>query len=94
MGHYHFIHHQFQMGITKMMLKLAFQNLPSQSSTGMSHIGQAFGTSMTLLFTKNKILVTLISLHYPKSYLGDSANSVLSGLTLTSENYKEATLLV
>ena len=26
-----------------------------------------------------------------KSYLCDSANSVISGLTLTSENYKEAT---
>ena len=27
---------------------------------------------------------------YLKSYLCDSANSVISGLTLTSENYKEA----
>ena len=26
-----------------------------------------------------------------KSYLCDSVNSVISGLTLTSENYKEAT---
>ena len=54
-------HHQFQMGITKMMLKFACQNLPSKSSTGMSQTGLAFGTSMTLLFTKNKMLATLIS---------------------------------
>ena len=75
-------------------VKICFPKLAIKSSTGMSHTGQAFGTSMTLLFTKNKTLVTLISLRYLKSYLGDSANSVLSGLTLTSENYKEATLLV
>ena len=44
------------------MLKFASQNLPSKSSTGLPEIGQAFETSMTLLFTENKILVTLISL--------------------------------
>ena len=62
LGHLQFILHQFQIGIIKMMLKFACQNLQSKSSTGMSQIGLAFGTSMTLLFTKNKILVTLISL--------------------------------
>ena len=61
-GHHQFIHHQFQMGMSKMMLKFASQNLPSKSSTGLPEIGQAFETSMTLLFTENKILVTLISL--------------------------------
>ena len=61
-GHHQFIRHQFQMGMRKMMLKFASQNLPSKSSTGLPEIGQAFETSMTLLFTKNKILVTLISL--------------------------------
>ena len=42
-------------------VKFASQNLPSKRSTGMSQISLAFGSSMTLLFTKNKILVTLIS---------------------------------
>ena len=62
LGHRQYILHEFQIGITKMMLKFACQNYPSKSSTGMLQTGLAFGTSMTLLFTKNKILVTLISL--------------------------------
>ena len=61
LGHHQFIHHQFQIGITKIMLNFATQNLPSKRSTGMSQISLAFGTSMTLLFTKKKILVILIS---------------------------------
>ena len=63
-----------------MMLKFGCQNLSSKSLTGMSQIGLAFGNSMTLLF----------KFTYLKLYLCDSANSVISGLTLTSENYKEA----
>ena len=63
LGHNQFIHHQFQMDITKMMLKFTRQNLPSKSLLGMLQIGLASGPSMTLLFTKNKILVTLINLH-------------------------------
>ena len=43
-------------------IKVRLPKLTSKSSTGMSQIGLAFVTSMTLLFTQSKILVTLISL--------------------------------
>ena len=43
-------------------VKFACQNLPSKRLMGMSQIRLAFGTSMALLFTKNKRLVTMISL--------------------------------
>ena len=76
------------------MLKFPCQNLPSKSLTGISQIGLAFGTNMTLHFTKNKILCDIDKFTYLKSYLCDSANSVISGLTLTSENDKEATDLL
>ena len=93
MGHYQFVHDQFQMGITKMMLKFACQNLPSKCSTGMTQISLAFGTSMTLLFTKNKQNISDIDkFTYLKLYLCYSANSVISVLTLTSENYFALTL--
>ena len=72
------------------MLKFACQNLPSKCSTGMTQISLAFGTSMTLLFTKNKQNISDIDkFTYLKLYLCYSANSVISVLTLTSENYKE-----
>ena len=45
-----------------MILKFTRQNLPSKSLLGVLQIGLASGPSMTLLFTKNKILVTLINL--------------------------------
>ena len=72
------------MGMTKIMLKFACQNLPS--------IGLALGTSMTLLSMIHQKQNTsdIDKFTYLKSYLCDSANSVISGLTLTSENYKEA----
>ena len=76
-----------------MMLKFACQNLPSKCSTGMTQISLAFGTSMTLLFTKNKQNISDIDkFTYLKLYLCYSANSVISVLTLTSENYFALTL--
>ena len=48
LGHHQFIHHQFQIGTIKMMLKFACQNLQSKSLTGISQTGLAFGTNMTL----------------------------------------------
>ena len=72
------------MGMTKIMLKFACQNLPS--------ISLALGTSMTLLSMIHQKQNTndIDKFTYLRSYLCDSANSVISGLTLTSEKYKEA----
>ena len=71
-------------------VKFACQNLPSKSSTGMSQIGLAFGTRYDSAIHPKQNISDIDKFTNLKSCLCDSTNSVISGLTLTSENYKEA----
>ena len=71
-------------------VKFARQKLSSKSSTEMSQIGLAFGTRYDSAIHPKQNISDIDKFMNLKSCLCDSTNSVISGLTLTSENYKEA----
>ena len=75
--------------MTKVMLKFACQNLPSKRFKGDVGNWPSFWEQYDSSVHQKQNISDIDKFTYLKSYLCDSANSVLSGLTLTSENYKE-----
>ena len=70
-----------------MMLKFSCQNLPFNGDVAN---WPSFWDQYDSAIHQKQNISDIDKFTYLKSYLCDSANSVISGLTLTSENYKEA----
>ena len=71
-------------------VKVRFPKLTIKKFNGVTGNWPSFWDQYDSAIHQKQNISDIDKFTYVKSYLRDSANSVISGLTLTSENYKDA----